>query len=62
MLRAEFSHKSDVWGFAILCWEVTSLGKTPFGALGPSEMAESIKLGMLPPEQIGDGVCSLELG
>ena len=37
--EARFSHKTAVWAFGILCWEVTSLEKTPFGACGPREVA-----------------------
>lgn len=28
-----FSRASDVWAWAVLCWEVTALGRQPYSAL-----------------------------
>ena len=42
---ATFSHKTDVWAFAVFCWEVTTLAKTPYGALGVRDMVMSLTNG-----------------
>jgi hypothetical protein len=42
---AIFSSKTDVWGFGILCWEVTSLGQTPYGVMGIKDMVDSLTHG-----------------
>lgn len=42
---AKFSAKSDVWAFGVLCWEVTTLAKTPYGALGVKDMVDSLTNG-----------------
>jgi serine/threonine protein kinase len=42
---AIFSSKTDVWGFGVLCWEVTSLGQVPYGALGVKDMVDSLTHG-----------------
>ena len=40
-----FTHKSDVWSFGILLWEMASFARTPYGALGPREIAEAVGKG-----------------
>jgi hypothetical protein len=43
--KASFTNKTDVWSFAVLAWEVCSLGKTPYGALGIKDMMDSLAQG-----------------
>ena len=43
---AAFSHKSDVWAFGVLLWEVTAYAKTPFGVLSMKEVAEGVMDGL----------------
>lgn len=33
-----FTHKSDVWSFGILCWEIVTLGATPYPGLSAREV------------------------
>ena len=37
-----YTHKSDVWSFGVLLWEVTSFAKTPYGALGVQEVVAEV--------------------
>ena len=39
------SHKADVWAFGVLLWEIGTLARTPWGAFGVKEMADSIRSG-----------------
>ena len=40
-----YTHKSDVWSFGVLLWELTSFARAPYGALGPREIAEEVAVG-----------------
>ena len=43
LMEGKFSHKSDVWAFGVLLWEITSLAKTPWGAFGVADMADALR-------------------
>ena len=42
---ASFSHKSDVFGFGVLVWEMCTLGKPPWGAFGLQDVVQGLKDG-----------------
>ena len=56
-----FSTKSDVWAFGVTCFEVFSFGKTPYGALSASEIADEVLGGrrLEPPAMCSDRLRSL---
>ncbi len=47
---AKYTTKSDVWAFGVLCYEVTSLGMTPYGALGGQELMTELERGYRLPQ------------
>ena len=47
---AKYSTKSDVWAFGVFCYEVTSLGMTPYGALGGQELMAELERGYRLPQ------------
>jgi hypothetical protein len=47
--EAKFSHKSDVFSFGVLLWEILSLGQTPWGAFGVQEFAGALARGERMP-------------
>ncbi|XP_051773698.1 inactive tyrosine-protein kinase 7 isoform X1 [Ctenopharyngodon idella] len=58
----EFSSKSDVWAFAVLMWEVFSLGELPYPALNDQQVLEGLQAGhvsLSPPEGCPAHICSL---
>lgn len=46
--KAEFSHKSDVWSFGIVIFEMYSLGEVPFSDIEPTELIGHLKSGARP--------------
>lgn len=40
-----FTHKSDVWSFGILMWEIVTLGSTPYPTMGAREVMRRVKDG-----------------
>lgn len=42
-----FSSASDIWSYAIVLWEIFTLGETPFGELSISEVKQYVKEGKL---------------
>ena len=40
---AKFSHKSDVFSFGVLLWELCSFGRPPWGAFGLTDIIDSLK-------------------
>ena len=49
--EAKFSHKSDVFAFGVLLWEICALGKIPWGAFGVADIADALKNGERLQEQ-----------
>jgi serine/threonine protein kinase len=40
---AKFSHKSDVFSFGVLLWELISYARTPWGAFGVTDMIQALQ-------------------
>jgi surface protein len=47
--EAKFSHKSDVFAFGVLLWEILSMGKTPWGAFGVEDFTSALVRGKRMP-------------
>ena len=51
MVEAKFSHKSDVWSFGVLLWEITALGAQPWKGVSDSDIYPELQTGNRLPEQ-----------
>ncbi|CAI8036673.1 Tyrosine-protein kinase transforming protein RYK, partial [Geodia barretti] len=40
-----FSEKTDVWSFGVTCWEVFTLGKTPYPGMDPHSIVQYLERG-----------------
>ncbi|KAB7498157.1 Tyrosine kinase receptor Cad96Ca [Armadillidium nasatum] len=40
-----FTHKSDVWSYGILCWEIVTLGSTPYPGISAREVMRRVREG-----------------
>ncbi|XP_049839278.1 mucin-19-like isoform X1 [Schistocerca gregaria] len=45
LLYRIFTHKSDVWSFGILIWEIVTLGSTPYPGQSAREVVRSVREG-----------------
>jgi serine/threonine protein kinase len=45
LCEAKFSHKSDVFAFGVLLWEILSMGKTPWGAFSVQDFTSALARG-----------------
>ncbi|GLH08363.1 Tyrosine kinase receptor Cad96Ca [Gryllus bimaculatus] len=45
LLHRVFTHKSDVWSFGVLLWEIVTLGSTPYPGLGAREVVRRVRAG-----------------
>ena len=48
-MEAKFSHKSDVFSFGVLIWEILSYARTPWGAFGTADMADALRSNLWQP-------------
>lgn len=45
LLYSVFTHKSDVWSFGIVMWEIVTLGSTPYPNMGAREVMRRVRDG-----------------
>lgn len=45
-----YTTKSDVWSFAVVCWEIVTLGATPYGSIITNDLLSRIKKGLRPDQ------------
>ncbi|XP_046396330.1 mediator of DNA damage checkpoint protein 1-like [Ischnura elegans] len=45
LFRGIFTHKSDVWSFGVLLWEIITLGSTPYPGIGARDVMRRVRDG-----------------
>lgn len=45
LVYSVFTHKSDVWSFGIVMWEIVTLGSTPYPNMGAREIMRRVRDG-----------------
>lgn len=56
-----YTSKSDVWSFGVLCWELITLGASPYPGIAPQNLWSLLKTGyrMDRPENCSEAVYSI---
>lgn len=56
-----YTSKSDVWAFGVLCWELITLGASPYPGIAPQNLWSLLKTGyrMERPENCSEAVYSV---
>ncbi|XP_030380544.1 proto-oncogene tyrosine-protein kinase receptor Ret [Scaptodrosophila lebanonensis] len=56
-----YTTKSDVWAFGVLCWELITLGASPYPGIPPQNLYHLLKTGyrMERPENCSDAIYSI---
>ncbi|KAH8269288.1 hypothetical protein KR018_001303 [Drosophila ironensis] len=56
-----YTSKSDVWAFGVLCWELITLGASPYPGIAPQNLWSLLKTGyrMERPENCSEAVYSI---
>lgn len=62
--KGEYSHKSDVWAFGIVLWEIASLGSVPYSSVDNYHIVHFVNNGgrLTKPESCNNESYELMLG
>ena len=50
IFERKYTHKSDVWSFGVLFWEIVTLGDSPFKNVASDVFTEHLKSGVTLPQ------------
>ena len=52
IVHRKYTSASDVWAFAVLCWEAFSLGESPYAGLAPTQVTNFVQQGKRLPKPL----------